>query len=136
MNKDEAHYRQLERLYQEAPINREEDPPIMKVGDGWAELKMNVGPSQHHGGGAVHGSVLFRMLDDVAFFAANSKVRDAMVITVQFEVHYARPVKEGELTAIGELRTPGRRLMVSTARVLDERGKELAFGTGSFTRQK
>ena len=134
MSDPQEHFRRLERLYQEAPINQEKNPPIMEVDEGWTRLRMKADSSQFHGGGAVHGSVLFRLMDDAAFFAANSKVRDAMVLTVQFEVHYSRPVREGEITAIGELRTPGRNLFVADASVRDAKGKELAFGTGTFTK--
>lgn len=134
MSDTEDHFRTLERLYREAPINQEADPPSMEVGDGWARVKKKAKPSQYHGGGAVHGSILFKLLDDAAFFAANSKVRDKMVLTVQFEVHYTRPVREGELTALGELRTPGRNLFVASAHIKDAKGKEIAFGTGTFTK--
>lgn len=134
MSAPEEHFRRLEQLYQKAPINQQEDPPIMEVGDGWTRLRMKADPAQYHGGGAVHGSILFKLLDDAAFFAVNSKVRDAMVLTVQFEVHYTRPVREGEMTAIGELRTPGRNLFVATATVYDAKGKEIAFGSGTFTK--
>ncbi len=134
MKDPEEHFRHLETLYQKAPINQEEAPPRMEVGDGRTRLTYEVGPDRHHGGGALHGSVLFRMLDDAAFFAANSKVYDAMVLTVQFEVHFTRPVRDGTLTAIGELRTPGRHLLTASATVYDKRGKEIAFGTGTFSK--
>jgi uncharacterized protein (TIGR00369 family) len=134
MSDAETHFRKLERLYQQAPINQQQEAPSMEVEDGWTRVKMMANPSQYHGGGAVHGSVLFRLMDDAAFFAANSKVLDAMVLTVQFEVHYGRPVREGKMTAIGELRTPGRHLLVASATVYDAKDREIAFGTGTFAK--
>jgi uncharacterized protein (TIGR00369 family) len=136
MTEKDEHFIRLEKLYQEAPISKQENPPSMEVYDGWTRVRMRSGPSEHHGGGAIHGSILFRLLDDAAFFAVNSKVRDAMVLTVQFDIQFARPVREGELTAIGELRTPGRELFRASASVYDEKGKESAYGTGSFMKSK
>lgn len=136
MNEQESHFRRLEALYQEARVNQEADPPRMEVEQGRARVRYMSGASQHHGGGAVHGSVLFRLLDDAAFFAVNSVVRDAMVLTVQFEIHFARPVEAGELIAIGELRTPGRQLFRADSSIYDGKGRELAYGRGSFTKSK
>jgi len=128
---DEAHARGLERVYRAAPVNRLYDPEI-EVGDGSTQISIPVKPEHFHGGGALHGSVLFKLLDDAAFFAANSKVRGELVLTTSFHVHFQRPVTGGRLTATGHLVSRSRKLLVAEAVVVDERGREVARGSGTF----
>lgn len=128
---DPEHHRRLERIYLAAPVNRLYEPTI-RVGDGTAEIGIAVDPAHFHGGGALHGSVLFKLLDDAAFFAAGSKVRDELVLTASFSVHFLRPVREGRLTATGRLVSRGRQLLVAEAVVRDDRGREAARGSGTF----
>lgn len=128
---DEAHARGLERVYRAAPVNRLYDPEI-EVGDGRVEISIPVNPDHFHGGGALHGSVLFKLLDDAAFFAANAGVREELVLTTSFHVHFLRPVSAGRLTATGRLVTRSRKLLVAEARVADDRGREVARGSGTF----
>ena len=69
------HYRKLERMYESSPIYRFYQPDL-KVGDGTAEIVISLIEAFHHAAGAVHGSVYFKMLDDAAYFAANSLEKD------------------------------------------------------------
>jgi uncharacterized protein (TIGR00369 family) len=128
---DEAHARGLERVYRAAPVNRLYDPEI-QVGDGRAEISIPVNADHFHGGGALHGAVLFKLLDDAAFFAANAKVRERLVLTTSFHVHFLRPVVGGRLTATGRVVTRSRKLLVAEARIADDRGREVARGSGTF----
>ena len=99
---DADHYRKLERLYATAPVTRWYGAAI-QIGTGTAEVRLSARPEFHHAAGAVHGSAYFRALDDAAFFAANSRVSDVLVLTVSFTVHFVRPVQDGELRATGRL---------------------------------
>ncbi len=128
---DEAHLRGLERLYRAAPVNRLYAPEIA-VGDGTAEISVPVSPDLFHGGGALHGSVAFKLLDDASFFAASSKVRDELLLTASFHVHFLRPVREGRLTATGRVVSRARKLVVAEAVAVDDRGREVARGSGTF----
>src|SRR6266540_40087 len=95
---DDDHFRKLERLYAAAPITQWYGATI-EIGDGRAEVRFPIKQEFHHAANAVHGSVYFRALDDSAFFAVNSRVRDVMVLTVSFTVHFMRPVVSGTLRA-------------------------------------
>jgi uncharacterized protein (TIGR00369 family) len=130
---DTEHYRKLERLYAAAPISQWYGIAI-NVTDGQAEVRLKTRPEFHHAAHAVHGSVYFRALDDAAFFAVNSRVRDVFVLTVSFTVHFARPVTSGELRAAGRVLHGGGRLFLAEADLLDERGELLGHGSGVFTR--
>ena len=67
------HYTALERMYLSAPINSFYSPEIW-ISHGEAEIAIPVKPEFFHAAAAVHGSVYFKLLDDAAFFAANSLI--------------------------------------------------------------
>lgn len=127
----EPHFRALEALYHGAPVTRWMGFRIA-IASGTATVRAAIRPDFHHAAGGVHGSLLFRALDDAAFFAANSVVDDALVLTSAFDVHFLRPVAEGELTAEGRVLHRSRRRVLAEADVHDGRGRILARGTGTF----
>jgi uncharacterized protein (TIGR00369 family) len=130
---DEEHYRKLERLYVRAPVSRWYGVTI-SIGDGQADVRLPVRPEFHHAAHAVHGSVYFRALDDAAFFAVNSRVREVLVLTVSFTVHFARPATSGELRAAGRVVHGSGRLFLAEADLFDGAGQLLGRGSGVFTR--
>ena len=130
---DAEHYHKLERLYAAAPISQWFGATIA-VAEGQAEVRIATRPEFYHAAHAVHGSVYFRALDDAAFFAVNSQVREVLVLTVSFTVHFARPVTSGELRAVGRLLHGRGRLFLAEADLFDSRGQLLGRGSGVFTR--
>jgi uncharacterized protein (TIGR00369 family) len=130
-SRDEEHFRRLERMYHAAPVT-ELYGTRLEIGHGQATVTMPVREDFFHAAGALHGSAYFRALDDAAFFAANSVVRDTFVLTVSFTLHLTRPVTGGTLTAKGELVHRSRNLLVAEAQLLNEEGKQVALGTGTF----
>lgn len=127
----EIHYEKLARMYASAPVNASYAPTLV-VRAGEAEVSFAVGPSLHHAAGAVHGAVYFKALDDAAFFAAQSCVRDVFVLTVSFNLYLVRPVVAGTVRAVGRVTHQSRRLLVAESVLTDARGRELARGSGSF----
>lgn len=131
----EEHYRRLERAYREAPTNRYYEPEI-EIGEATATVRLTVDPKFHHAADAVHGSVYFKLLDDAAFFAANSLVPDRFVLTASFNLHLLAPVSEGELEAVGSVIHRRGRTVLAESRLRDETGEMLAHGTGTFVRSR
>ena len=130
---DAEHYRKLERLYTAAPVSQWYGVTIA-IADGQAEVRLATRPEFYHAAHAVHGSVYFRVLDDAAFFAVNSRVREVFVLTVSFTVHFARPVTSGELRATGRLLHGSGRLFLAESDLVDSAGNLLGHGSGVFTR--
>lgn len=129
----EAHYRLLEQLYHAAPTN-EYYKPRLSVSKGRAELQIEVKPEFFHGADGVHGSVYFKMLDDAAFFAANSVVKDVFLLTASFNLDFLRPVSEGLMRSEGRLVSASQRLLLADAEMFDGRDKLIARGSGTFMR--
>ena len=131
-----AHLRALEALYRSAPINRMFASDLAIAKAGIARIAFHVDPSVFHAAGAAHGTVYFKMLDDAAFYAANSLVSDRFLLTTAFNLHFTRPLREGPAIAEGRWISGRRRVFVADARLIDADGEEVARGTGTFARSR
>ncbi|MCG8466747.1 MAG: PaaI family thioesterase [Gemmatimonadetes bacterium] len=125
------HYRKLENAYLLAPINAFYKPSI-SVGEAKATISIALRQELWHAAFAVHGSVYFKMLDDAAFFAANSLVEDRFVLTASFNIYLTRPVAEGTIRSEGTVTSRSRRLILAEARLFDDQDREIGRGSGSF----
>ena len=128
-----THFESLIRMHDSVKIN-EFYKPILTVGEGTAEIEINLTEKFHHAAGGVHGSVYFKMLDDAAFYAANSLVSDRFILTTAFNLLFTRPLKHGKVTAEGRWVSGKRRVFVADSRLIDSEGEEIARGTGTFMR--
>lgn len=129
-----AHFRALEQLYAAAPINQLFQSRLEIAGEGEAVIRFTVDDRVHHAAGAAHGTIYFKMLDDAAFYAANSLVTDRFLLTTQFNLLLTRPIKAGPVIAHGRWVSGRRRVFVADARLIDSSGEEVARGTGTFMR--
>ena len=129
------HFLKLIRLYESAPSHQWCNAKI-KVEYQTSELQLNVDSHHFHGANAVHGSILFKLLDDASYFAAQSVERDHFLVTTSFEVKFCRPVSTGKVHAKGELVLATSNHLFAEAKVFNERNKLLAFGSGQFNRSK
>ena len=132
----EAHFRALESLYAAAPINRLFPSRLEIVEAGFARIRFSVDERVHHAAGAVHGTSYFKMLDDAAFYAANSLVAEHFLLTTAFNLLFTRPILSGDIIAEGHWVSGRRRVLVAEARLLDADGEEAARGTGTFMRSR
>ena len=130
----DAHFRSLEALYRSAPVNRLFESELVIGAPGEAEIRFAVDPSAFHAAGAAHGTLYFKMLDDVAFYAANSLISDRFLLTTAFNLHFTRPMRGGTARAIGRWVSGRRRVLIAEARILDSDDEECARGTGTFLR--
>ena len=101
-----------------------------------ATITLEVDPKYFHALGAMHGSVYFKKLDDAAFFAVNSIVTDVFVLTTNFNINITRPISNGLITAVGTVKFASKNLWIAEASMVDEKGREIAFGTGHFARSR
>jgi uncharacterized protein (TIGR00369 family) len=130
---NEEHYRKLERMYASAPLN-EYYRPVMHISEGRAEVSIAVRRELFHAANAVHGALYFKCLDDATFFAVNSLVDDVFVLTVSFNLYLLRPIATGEMKATGRVVYRSRQLFVAEAELVDQDGKDIGRGSGTFMR--
>jgi uncharacterized protein (TIGR00369 family) len=131
------HYRKLENMYLQARVNQFHFPSTqIEIGEGTATVQVLADSTLHHALGGVHGSIYFKLLDDAAFFAASSLVKDVFVLTQSFQLSFLRPVSTGLLKATGRVRVASTQVLIAEATLWNSDGKEIAFGSGNFMRSK
>ena len=133
---EDAHFRALESLYARAPINRFFDSTLEIPERGFARIHFTIDERHYHAGGAAHGTSYFKMLDDAAFYAANSLVSDRFLLTTAFNLLLTKPLTSGPVVAEGRWISGKRRVFVAEARLIDADGEEAARGTGTFMRSR
>lgn len=131
---DEIHYRKLENMYKNAPINK-----LIKsraeIGYKKAVVIVTVDQSLFHAANAMHGAIYFKALDDSSFFSANSIVKDVFVLTISFTTYLTKPVSEGELLAEAKLVNYNNSQYIAES-VLYNNDKEVGRGSGIFVKGK
>lgn len=132
----QLHWRALEGLYASAPVNRLFESRLEVLGEGHARIVFTVDERCYHAAGAAHGTIYFKMLDDAAFYAANTLVTDRFLLTTSFNLHFSKPVRSGEVVAEGRWISGRRRVFVAESRLVDAEGEEIGRGTGTFMRSR
>ena len=130
------HHRALEQLYASAPINDLFQSKLTIPGAGLAQIRFSVTEEVYHAAGAAHGTIYFKMLDDAAFYAANTLATDRFLLTTSVNLHFTKPVRTGEVIAEGRWVSGRRRVFVAEARLVDGEGDEIGRGTGTFMRSR
>jgi uncharacterized protein (TIGR00369 family) len=134
MSKD-PHFVALQSMYLAAPINDFYRPSI-EVSEAQATIEIGVSSKLFHAANAVHGSVYFKMLDDGAFFAANSLEREVLVLTTSFTTYLTKPVSSGRLRSVGRVVNRNRSQFIAESVVYNSEGAEVGRGSGIFVRSK
>ena len=132
----ERHWRALESLYASAPINTAFASRLEITGEGTSRIIFEVTDNVFHAAGAAHGTIYFKMLDDAAFYAANTLVTDRFLLTTSFNLHFTKPVREGTVIAEGRWVSGRRRVFVAESRLVDAEGDEVGRGTGTFMKSR
>ena len=133
----ESHFEKLENMYLGANINTQIfETTTCKIESEKATITIDVSERYFHALGAIHGTVYFKLLDDAAYLAASSIVKDFFMLTTSFNINIIRPVSSGKLTAIGKVRYKSASIFSAEATLYNDQGKEVAFGTGNFAKSK
>jgi len=130
------HWRALEALYASAPVNRQFVSKLDIIEEGVARIEFEVLPELFHAAGAAHGTVYFKMLDDAAFYAANTLVADCFLLTTAFNLLFTKPLHPGPAVAEGRWVSGRRRVLLAESRIIDAAGNEVGRGTGTFQRSR
>ena len=129
------HIQALERMYLAEPNNAYYEP-VVKFEKGRTEIEITLRKEFFHSAGGVHGSVYFKLLDDAAFFAANTLETEVFLLTNAFTTYFTRPVSEGIMRAVGTVVNQNRSQFISESIVYNSEGKEIGRGSGIFVRSK
>ncbi len=106
---------------------------LLQVGPGLAELRMTVRPDMVNGHGSCHGGVIFTLADVAFAYACNSENQRA--VAAGADISYLAPARTGDLlTALGRVRSQGRRNGIYDVEVSDQDGRSIALFRGRSTR--
>jgi len=130
-----THFNSLIRMHDAVKINEFYKPKLL-VSEGSAEIEIELSDKYHHAAGGVHGSVYFKMLDDAAWYAANSLETEYFLVTVSFTTYITRPVSSGKMKAVGKVVNKNNSQFISESVVYDSEGREIGRGNGVFVRSK
>ncbi|MCD4719444.1 MAG: PaaI family thioesterase [Desulfobacula sp.] len=132
---DSEHYTKLENMMHSASFVQLTGARVSNK-KGEAHITLPVKKDFYHAAGAMHGALYFLALDNAAFFAANSLVKNIFVLTTSFTTYITRPVSEGVVKAIGKVVNQNRSQFICESVLYDSNGKEIARATGIFVRSK
>ena len=132
-----THYKNLEKIYLKANLNQEiySNTEII-VSKNYSEIKMPIKKDYFHALEAIHGSVYFKMLDDAAFFAAQSVVEDYMLLTASFNITFKMPVLNGYIKSTGTLCSISQKEFTAESKMYNSKNELVAFGNGIFKKSK
>jgi uncharacterized protein (TIGR00369 family) len=125
------HFKKLENMYHAAPF-QELIKSKLKISEGEAELEMVIDPILHHAANAIHGFVYFKMMDDVAIFAANSMEKEFFLLTSSFNLYFLRPVQSGKIRGVGKVVSRTKSQYIAEAVIYNDENKEIGRGSGAF----
>jgi uncharacterized protein (TIGR00369 family) len=125
------HFKKLENMYHAAPF-QELIKSKLKISEGEAELEMVIDPILHHAANAIHGFVYFKMMDDVAIFAANSMEKEFFLLTSSFNLYFLRPVQSGKIRGVGKVVRRTKSQYIAEAVIYNDENKEIGRGSGAF----
>ena len=127
----QEHFKKLENMYHAAPF-QELIKSKLKISEGEAELEMEIDPILHHAADAIHGFVYFKMMDDVAIFAANSLEKEFFLLTSSFNLYFLRPVQYGKIRGVGKVVSRTKTQYIAEAVIYNDENKEIGRGSGIF----
>jgi uncharacterized protein (TIGR00369 family) len=107
------------------------------VGDGWAEVRLEVAPDQLRPGEIVSGPTLFALADCALWFALFTRVGiEPMALTSELSIRYLRPARGRVVHARADLHHAGRRSVIGTIRcwMADDPDTVVAVAQGTYVR--
>lgn len=70
------------------------------------------------------------------FLQLTQFVEDVFVLTTNFNIQLIRPANKGRIISTGKVKFKSKNLWVAESSLVNEQGKEIAFGSGNFVRSK
>ena len=130
---DARHLDALRERVARSPFHRWAGLELVTVGDGAAELAMELRPHHFNPQGIVHGAIITAVADTSIGLALRSRLRPGLTHrTAQLNVHFLAKGEGNRLVGRGRAVHLGQRMGYGEAEVLDGEGRLLARATGTF----
>jgi uncharacterized protein (TIGR00369 family) len=130
---DERHLEDLRKRVQQSPFHQWAGLELVSVGDGQAELAMDLQPHHFNPQGIVHGGIITAVADTSIGLALRSNLRPGLTHrTAQLNVHFLAKGEGKRIIGRGRALHLGQRMGYGEAEVLDANGQLLGRATGTF----
>ena len=130
---DERHLETLRDRVSRSPFHRWAGLQLVSVGDGTAELAMDLRPHHFNQQGIVHGGIITAMADTSIGLALRSRLRPGLTHrTAQLNVHFLAKGAGTVLISRGRALHLGQRMGYGESEVMDDEGRLLARASGTF----
>ena len=100
-----------------------------------AVVQLSIGQQHLNSHGSLHGGVMTTMIDfagGLAGLYSSSSENLRKAVTLSLTTSFLAPASSGVVQAIGQKRSGGRRIFVSTIEVIGEAGKLIALGEATY----
>ena len=129
----ERHLDELRARVASSPFHQWAGLELISVGDGLAELGMDLRPHHFNPQGIVHGGIITALADTSIGLALRSQLRAGLTHrTAQLNVHFLAKGEGNQLIGRGRALHLGQRMGYGEAEVLDGQGRLLARASGTF----
>ncbi len=130
---DRRHLEDLTERVRRSPFHQWAGLELLSVGEGTAELSMELQPHHFNPQGIVHGGIITAIADTSIGLALRSNLRPGLTHrTAQLNVHFLAKGEGNLLVGRGRSLHLGQRMGYGEAEVLDGEGRLLARATGTF----
>jgi acyl-coenzyme A thioesterase PaaI-like protein len=133
-NERRLHFAHLQRIYEAAPCNNFYPDVQIRLEPGRCILTTPVLTEHFHSGGALHGAVFFKFLDDAAYFACATREPEYFLLTVSYNIKFLRAASFGGMWAEGKWMAERENALVGSSVLYDNNDRVLARGEGIFVR--
>jgi uncharacterized protein (TIGR00369 family) len=130
---DQRHLDALRTRVSNSPFHRWAGIELVSVGDGRAELAMDLRPHHFNPQGIVHGGIITALADTSIGLAIRSQLDAGLTHrTAQLNVHFLTKGEGNRLVGRGRTIHLGQRMGYGESEVLDGQGRLLARASGTF----
>jgi len=130
---DERHLEALKDRVSRSPFHQWAGLQLVAIGDGTAELALDLRPHHFNPQGIVHGGIITAVADTSIGLALRSRLRPGLTHrTAQLNVHFLAKGEGSRIVGRGKAVHLGQRMGYGESEVLDGEGRLLARASGTF----
>ena len=130
---DSAHVERLSQALDSVPFAKFLGIELDEIDAGVATLSFDIKPELKQNHGVVHGGAIASLIDSATAFAIISLLpTDEHATTVDLTISYLRPLTVGRAKAVARVIRFGKRLIVVSAELFDDRGTLAATALSTY----
>ncbi len=124
-----------QEFFSKVPFNQLIGMELKDLKDGEATINLTVRAEIRQPHGLLHGGVTASLIDTAMAFAVITKLtKEEKASTIDLNVHYLRPVTEGEIFCVAKVVKPGKRIFTVSAEVFNEEKKLVATALSTYSK--